>query len=66
MQKIQHGILKKDFSIIFEQRWKKFIQENIKSLKQTDENKTLLISDTKEYQFEKKCDCFGRLFKIAD
>ena len=58
-----HGILKKIFQL-FLNKGGKFIQENIKSLKQTDENKTLLISDTKEYQFEKSVIASGAFSKL--
>jgi D-hydroxyproline dehydrogenase len=47
-----HGILKEIFKL-FIKKGGKFIQENIKTLKQIDDNETVLKSETKEYKFEK-------------
>ncbi len=47
-----HGILKEIFKL-FLNKGGKFIQENIKSLKQFDKNKTIIKSEKKEYNFEK-------------
>lgn len=47
-----HGILKEIFKL-FIKKGGKFIQENIKTLKQINENETVLKSETKEYKFEK-------------
>ena len=47
-----HAILKKIFKL-FLNKGGKFVQENIKSVKQFDENRTLLKSEKMDYNFEK-------------
>ncbi len=47
-----HGILKEIFKL-FLKKGGKFIQENIKNLKQINENETMIKSETAEYKFEK-------------
>ena len=47
-----HAILKEIFKL-FLRKGGKFIQENIKTLKQFDENKTVLKSEKADYNFEK-------------
>ena len=58
-----HGILKEIFNL-FLRKGGKFIQENIKSLKQTNSDKTLVVSETKEYQFEKSVIASGAFSKM--
>ncbi len=57
-----HGILKEIFNL-FLKRGGKFIQENIKSLKQISENETIIKSETKEYKFEKSVIASGAFSK---
>ena len=57
-----HGILKEIFKL-FKQRGGKFIQDNIKSLKQTSENETIIKSETQEYNFEKSVIASGAFSK---
>ncbi len=47
-----HAILKEIFKL-FLKKGGKFVQENIKTLKQFDENKTVLKSEKADYNFEK-------------
>jgi len=47
-----HAILKQIFKL-FLKKGGKFIQEDIKNLKQVDENKTVIISENNQYSFEK-------------
>ncbi len=47
-----HGILKEIFKL-FLKKGGKFVQDNIKSLKQVNENQTIIKSDKKKYNFEK-------------
>ena len=56
-----HGILKEIFKL-FIKKGGKFIQENIKNLKQINENETRVKSDTSEYKFEKSSCSFRSLF----
>ena len=57
-----HGILKEIFKL-FIKRGGKFIQENIKSLKQINNNETLIKSETAEYKFEKSVIASGAFSK---
>ena len=57
-----HGILKEIFKL-FVKRGGKFIQENIKSLKQISNNETLIKSETAEYKFEKSVIASGAFSK---
>ena len=57
-----HGILKEIFKL-FIKKGGKFIQENIKSLKQTSENETIIKSETKDYKFEKSVIASGAFSK---
>jgi glycine/D-amino acid oxidase-like deaminating enzyme len=57
-----HGILKEIFKL-FEKKGGKFIQENIKSLKQISINETIIKSETKEYKFEKSVIASGAFSK---
>ena len=57
-----HGILKEIFKL-FLNKGGKFIQENIKSLKQIDENQTVIKSESKEYNFEKTVIASGAFSK---
>jgi D-amino-acid dehydrogenase len=57
-----HGILKEIFKL-FIKKGGKFIQENIKSLEQTNENDTILKSETKKYKFEKSVIASGAFSK---
>ena len=47
-----HGILKEIFKV-FIKKGGKFIQENIKNIKQLDDKETLIRSETEDYKFEK-------------
>ena len=57
-----HGILKEIFRL-FIKKGGKFIQENIKSLKQINENETIIKSESKEYKFEKSVIASGAFSK---
>ncbi len=57
-----HGILKKIFKL-FLNKGGKFIQENITSLKQINENQTIIKSESKEYTFEKTVIASGAFSK---
>ena len=59
-----HGILKKIFEL-FIKRGGKFIKADVKSIKQRGENKTSIITDKREYNFEKSviaCGAFSKKF----
>ena len=59
-----HGILKKIFEL-FIKRGGKFIKADVKSIKQREENKTSIITDKGEYNFEKSviaCGAFSKKF----
>ena len=58
-----HGILKKIFKLYLA-KGGKFIQENIRSLKQKNESQTVIKSDQKEYIFEKAVIASGAFSKI--
>ncbi len=61
-----HGILIKMFEL-FIQKGGKFIKEDVQSLKQLNENQTLIKTETKEYKFEKSvvaCGAFSK--KLTD
>ena len=57
-----HGILKEIFKL-FIKKGGKFVQENIKSLKQINENETMIKSDSQEYKFEKSVIASGAFSK---
>ena len=57
-----HGILKEIFKL-FIKKGGKFIQDNIKNLKQVSQNETILKSETKEYKFEKSVIASGAFSK---
>ena len=57
-----HGILKEIFKL-FIRKGGKFVQENIKSLEQVNENETILKSETKKYKFEKSVIASGAFSK---
>jgi len=57
-----HGILKEIFKL-FLNKGGKFIQENIKSLKQINENQTIVKSESEEYVFEKTIIASGAFSK---
>ena len=57
-----HGILKEIFKL-FLKKGGKFIQENIKSLRQISENETIIKSETEEYKFEKSVIASGAFSK---
>jgi len=57
-----HGILKEIFKL-FIKKGGKFIQENIKSLKQDSANETIIKSETYEYRFEKSVIASGAFSK---
>jgi len=57
-----HGILKEIFKL-FLNKGGKFIQENITSLKQINENQTIIKSESKEYTFEKTVIASGAFSK---
>ncbi len=57
-----HGILKEIFKL-FLKKGGKFIQENIKSLSQKDENQTVIKSENHEYFFEKSIIASGAFSK---
>ncbi len=61
-----HGILKKIFELYLKMGGK-FIKENVKSLDQIDESKTLIKTDNNNYEFEKSviaCGAFSK--KLTD
>jgi D-amino-acid dehydrogenase len=57
-----HGILKEIFKL-FKKKGGKFIQENIKGLKQISVNETVIKSESKEYTFEKSVIASGAFSK---
>jgi len=57
-----HGILKEIFKL-FIKKGGKFIQENIKNIKQINKNETIIKSETKEYRFEKSVIASGAFSK---
>ena len=57
-----HGILKEIFKL-FIKKGGKFIQEDIKSLKQIGENETIIRSETEDYRFEKSVIASGAFSK---
>jgi len=57
-----HGILKEIFKL-FLNKGGKFIQKNITSLKQINENQTIIKSENKEYTFEKTVIASGAFSK---
>ncbi len=57
-----YGILKKIFNLFLD-KGGKFIQENITSLKQISENKTIIQSASKKYNFEKTVIASGAFSK---
>ena len=57
-----HGILKKIFKLYLE-RGGKFIQTNIKNLKQTTNYETVISSENEEYKFEKTVIASGAFSK---
>tara|TARA_B100001093_G_scaffold520196_1_gene613542 strand:+ start:3240 stop:4499 length:1260 start_codon:yes stop_codon:yes gene_type:complete len=57
-----HGILKEIFKL-FLKKGGKFIQEDIKSLKQQDKNKTIIKSEKNDYLFEKTVVASGAFSK---
>jgi D-hydroxyproline dehydrogenase len=57
-----HGILKEIFKL-FIKKGGKFVQDNIKSLKQISENETIMESETEEYRFEKSVIASGAFSK---
>ena len=57
-----HGILKEIFKL-FKKKGGKFIQENIKSLKQISEHETIIESETEKYKFEKSVIASGAFSK---
>ena len=57
-----HGILKEIFKL-FIKKGGKFVQENIKSLKQINENETIIESETEVYKFEKSVIASGAFSK---
>jgi glycine/D-amino acid oxidase-like deaminating enzyme len=57
-----HGILKEIFKL-FIKKGGKFMQENIKSLKQDSANETIIKSETDEYRFEKSVIASGAFSK---
>ena len=57
-----HGILKAIFKL-FLNKGGKFIQENIKEIKQTGENQTIIKSESEEYKFEKSVIASGAFSK---
>ena len=61
-----HGILKKIFEL-FIKKGGKFIKEDVKSLKQSNSNETIIKTELKEYKFEKSviaCGAFSK--KLTD
>ena len=58
-----HGILKKIFEL-FLKKGGKFIQEDIKSLEQKNQNQTVIKSENSEYIFEKSVIASGAFSKI--
>ena len=61
-----YGLTKKIFELFLE-RGGKFIKEDVKSLKQLDENQTIIKTESKEYKFEKSviaCGAFSK--KLTD
>ena len=57
-----HGILRKVFKLFLE-RGGKFIQSNVKSLKQTNHNETIIMTDNEKYKFEKSVIASGAFSK---
>ena len=57
-----YGILKKIFRLFLE-KGGKFVQENVKSLKQISPDKTVINSENKEYTFEKSVIASGAFSK---
>jgi|TARA_B110000211_G_scaffold233481_1_gene299855 glycine/D-amino acid oxidase-like deaminating enzyme len=57
-----HGILKEIFKL-FIKKGGNFIQENIKSIKQINENNTIIKSESEEYKFEKSVIASGAFSK---
>ena len=57
-----YGILKKIFRLFIE-KGGKFVQENVKSLKQISPDKTVIKSESKEYTFEKSVIASGAFSK---
>ncbi len=57
-----HGILKNIFKL-FLKKGGKFIQENIKSIKQNSENETIISSENEDYYFEKTVIASGAFSK---
>jgi len=57
-----HGILKEIFKL-FIKKGGKFIQENIKRLKQISEHETIIESETEKYKFEKSVIASGAFSK---
>jgi D-hydroxyproline dehydrogenase len=57
-----HGILKEIFKL-FIKKGGKFVQENIKSLKQISSNQTIIKSESEEYKFEKSVIASGAFSK---
>ena len=57
-----HGILKEIFKL-FIKKGGKFIQENIKSIKQINENETIIKSESEKYKFEKSVIASGAFSK---
>ena len=58
-----HGILKKIFEL-FLKKGGKFVQEDIKSLEQKNQNQTVIKSENSEYIFEKSVIASGAFSKI--
>jgi D-amino-acid dehydrogenase len=58
-----HGILKEIFKL-FIKKGGKFVQENIKSIKQISNNETIIKSESQEYKFEKSVIASGAFSKI--
>ena len=57
-----HGILKEIFKL-FIKKGGKFVQENIKSIKQVSKNETIIKSTSEEYKFEKSVIASGAFSK---
>jgi len=57
-----HGILKKIFKLFLE-RGGKFIQSNVESLEQINNNETVIRSENEEYKFEKTVIASGAFSK---
>ena len=58
-----HGILKEIFKL-FIKKGGKFVQEDIKSIKQISNNETIIKSESQEYKFEKSVIASGAFSKI--